>query len=169
MKPMRLFALPAMLLLAAGTTGAKAADQMSSVTLVLANFADTSILAGMKTSDVGAAFEVCNVGSIASCIVTEQQTHYPKNIGNALCVESGTKVVIDAACNTLLTQSSGNCQPNSAIGSCSPRTAYGPACNYRTQNNYTASANWQWFVTRNSDGSLTVGCNKNGYDTTSPN
>jgi hypothetical protein len=152
---------------AQGATSASASQQ-TSVTVVMSNFTDGSVYAGQKTSDIGSSFHKCTPGGITSCVNTDNQSSIPKNIGNVLCLASGTSKSVESSCQTLLDASSGSCQNNSAKGSCgSGMIAVYPSCNYRTNSSSSVSANWQWLLTKSGTGSITVGCNQVGY--TGPN
>ena len=148
--------------------GPAAADQKTSVTIVMSNFVDGAIYGGQKTADIGSSFHKCQPGEITSCVNTDGQISIPKNIGNVLCLPSGTNNSVESACQGLLNNGSGNCQSNSAASSCeSGMIAIAPACNYRTNTDASRSGNWQWLLTKSGTGGVTIGCNQFGY--TGPN
>jgi hypothetical protein len=162
------FAAAALALALGLLAGPALASQQTSVTVVMSNFTDGSVYAGQKTSDIGSSFHKCTPGEITSCVNSDGQSSIPKNIGNVLCLASGTSKSIESSCQSLLSASSGNCQGNSAKDSCgSGMIAIYPDCNYRTSSTSSTSANWQWLLTKSGTGSITVGCNQVGY--TGPN
>lgn len=146
------------------TAPALAEDQTVTGTVDLKGFSNSGISVGIRTSDFGAAYHSCSTGNDEGCTVTDEQSSIPKNIGNVLCLPSNMNASIDSSCKQLL--DAGNdesCQKNSAVAYCYAN-AIAPTCNYRTYDDASTSASWDWAVSPNSNGTVTVDCSVSGYN-----
>ncbi|MHA7774998.1 hypothetical protein [Roseibium sp. M-1] len=130
--------------------------------LTLEGFINNSISISIRTSDFGAAYHSCSPNNTNGCNVQDPQSSIPKNIGNILCLPSAMNFTITDGCQSLLTAgSSDDCQSNSAKDFCHNGVA--PACNYRTTNNASTTAEWDWILTQTAHGLVQVDCKETGY------
>jgi hypothetical protein len=139
--------------------------QPNITTAVVASGKATDVVAGMRTSNTGAAFTNCQInGSDTTCAVANSNTT-SKKIGNILCLPSASATTqITSRCQGLLNASSGDCDKNSANGQCKSGTStIAPACNYTTSSNDDTTANWVWDLEAVSDTSWKIDCMQAGF------
>jgi hypothetical protein len=147
-------------LLAAGSVRA---DQNICANLQLNNFINSTVIAGYRTSDIGAFEEECSAESSSSCSKCVIASASPKNVGNYLCLPSNFNYSLTANCTSLIQAgSSENCQKNSADDVCDGQAVVEPICNYRTNDN-TSEAGWTWTVTSTASNTFSVDCTNNNY------
>ena len=133
----------------------------------LNGFSNNNIQTGLRTSDIGAAFHSCTTGNGTNCTVSDQQSSIPKNIGNIVCLPSTVTYLVTSTCQNLLNQgSSSGCQKNSAPTNCglSSTNSVRPTCNWRTQDNKSVTASWNWTLTWDgANNRVNVDCAETGY------
>lgn len=141
---------------------AHAGSQNICANLTLTGFNNSSIVAGYRTTDVGAAYHYCDTGSTNSCAACASATFQPKNVGNYLCLPSNLLYTISSSCQTLLNSGSSDCSTNTTDGDvCTGQSAVMPACNWRTEDNDT-EAYWSWSLSL-SGSTITVNCSNSNY------
>jgi hypothetical protein len=122
-----------------------------------------------RTSDAGADYVNCEVqGNNSSCTASNENSFVPKNIGNVACIPKNfNSPVLTQQCQSLVQAGQGNCQTNSAAGSCNPKLEWEvkAACNYRTDNSSKVSANWTWTLNgaTTTNGAFSLDCSQQGY------
>ena len=147
-------------LLAAGV--AHAGSQNICANLSLSNFNNSSIIAGYRVTDIGAAFHQCSPGSSNSCSACAGAKSYPKNVGNYLCLPSTLLYSISSSCQSLLSSGSGNCKKNNTQGAvCKGQSVVMPACNWRTNDNENQTT-WSWSLSL-SGSTVVVDCSQSNY------
>ena len=159
-------ALTAASLLGAGVASA---SQDTYVTVVLDKGTSPGLVAGSRTSDIGASFVKCTIsGSSLTCSVKNSNSS-TKNIGNILCLPAaGAAYKLSDRCASLIRPGSGSCQTNSASSQCGGgTTSVFPVCNYRTSATSSTTANWVWNVGVDASG-YGIDCLQAGYQGPNP-
>src|SRR5215813_3892774 len=98
--------------------GTARAGQTVETNLTLAGFNNSGIMALFLSTDVTDSIHDCHAYTGSTCTAQHSYISPPKNIGNALCLPSGSSYTITENCSTLLNQGRGACHRNRLNGTC---------------------------------------------------
>jgi len=162
------FAVAALAALVVSTVAASADDQTIQSNLTLTGFNNSGITAAFKTTDAFDSVHSCNPGSGSSCTAQNGYGSPPKNVGNILCLPSNLVYAISSGCQAILTSGEGqDCKGNPIKGYCGGNSNVTASCAWRTNNNKT-TVQWNWRLSYQSNGAISVDCSNSNYQGYTP-